>query len=427
MSSELFERLESNVRSYCRSFPTVFKTAENAILTDETGAPYIDFLSGAGSLNYGHNNPAIRDALIQYLLERGVVHSLDLYTTAKRSFLEAFSRVILEPRQLDYKLQFTGPTGTNAVEAALKIARKATGRSNVAAFTRGFHGMTLGALAATANGSKRKGAGVPLSDIAYLPYDGYFGESIDTLQLIEDLYDDPSSGYEPPAAFLVETVQGEGGLACASPSWLQGLAALAKRLGALLIVDDIQAGCGRTGRFFSFERMGVVPDIVCLSKSLGGMGLPLAVVLLRPEFDLWEPGEHNGTFRGNNLAFVAATAALSFWEDRAFLKRIESNCEAADRQLSSLVATVLPGQARLCGRGLMLGVAFRDPTRAAAVSQAAFERGVIAETCGPHDEVLKILPPLTIEPEILAEGISRIGRAAAEVSSRPLPHDAQAA
>ena len=214
----------------------------------------------------------------------------------------------------------------------------------------------MGALALTGNASKRRAAGVSLNDVIRLPYDGYMGEGVDTIAYARKLFADPSSGYEAPAAFIVEVIQGEGGLNCASMSWLQNLAALAKELGSLLIVDEIQAGCGRSGTFFSFEEEnllpGIVPDLICLSKSIGGFGLPMAIVLIKPELDQWQPGEHNGTFRGNNLAFVGATAALDYWRTPEFSESIMQRAEIVQESLHKLVQHHFAGIAQVKGRGL---------------------------------------------------------------------------
>src|SRR5262245_34711495 len=291
---DVFSRLESNVRTYCRHFPAVFASAQGPWLITNDGRRYLDLLSGAGSLNYGHNDPAIVDCVIDYMRRGGVVHSLDLHTEAKAKFLQTFDDKILAPRHFSYKVQFAGPTGTNAVEAALKLARKVTGRPGIAAFTGAYHGMSLGSLAATCNPTARAGAGVPLDHVTFLPYEGYFGPGVNTMEHIEALLSQPGSGIGRPAAALIELVQGEGGLSSVTAGWIRQLAKLCKELGILLIVDDIQAGCGRTGQFFSFERLGIVPDIVLLSKSLSGFGAPFSLVLMRPELDVWKPGEHNG-------------------------------------------------------------------------------------------------------------------------------------
>ncbi|HEU4758281.1 MAG TPA: diaminobutyrate--2-oxoglutarate transaminase, partial [Agromyces sp.] len=293
---EVFDRRESEVRGYIRAFPTVFDRAVGSTLVDADGREYLDFFAGAGVLNYGHNNPAFTRALIEYLERDGIIHGLDMATSAKKAFIEAFERRVLEPRGLDHKLQFTGPTGANAVEAALKVARQATGRTTVVAFTNAFHGLSLGSLAATGNSHYREAAGVALGDIARLPYDGYLGADVDTLDLFEKMLDDPGSGLDLPAAVIVEAVQGEGGINVASAPWLRRLRAITEARGILLILDEIQAGVGRTGTFFAFEHAGIVPDIVTVSKSISGSGLPMSLVLLRPEVDVWKPGAHTGTF-----------------------------------------------------------------------------------------------------------------------------------
>lgn len=408
---EVFDNLESEVRSYCRSFPTVFTSAKGHQMRDELGRKYIDFFAGAGVLNYGHNNPKLKSALLDYIAADGITHSLDMATTAKRSFLETFQRLILEPRKLDYKVMFPGPTGTNAVEAALKLARTVTGRPNVIAFTNAFHGMTLGSLALTGNSGKREGAGVALTDVIRMPFHSYMGSELDTIDLLEQHLNDTSSGIDLPAAVILETVQAEGGVNVATNPWLRRLQALLKRFEILLIVDDIQVGCGRTGTFFSFEPADLRPDIVCLSKSLSGYGLPLAVTLLRPDLDVWEPGKHNGTFRGHNLAFVTATAALeNYWSDDSLTADVKRRGKIVAERLHELAEEF---GATCRGRGLIQGIEFSDKDAAARVSHEAFKRGLIIETAGPADEVLKLLPPLTIADDVLREGLDIIAESMA--------------
>jgi diaminobutyrate-2-oxoglutarate transaminase len=400
----VFERRESNVRSYCRSFDSVFVAASGSVMYDVEGGQYLDFLAGAGSLNYGHNDPDMKAALIDHLARDGIAHSLDLHTVSKGAFLEAFEDLVLAPRELDYRVQFTGPTGANAVEASLKLARKLTGRSNVIAFTNAFHGVTQGALAATGNGAHRRGAGTPLTGVSRLPYEGYLGPDVDTVEVLERMLADPSSGLDEPAAVLVETVQGEGGLNVASPQWLKRIARVARAYGAMLIIDDVQAGCGRTGTFFSFEAAGIVPDMVVLSKSISGFGIPMAILLVRPELDVWSPGEHNGTFRGNNHAFVTATVALEkFWEDSAFAREVDDKGELVQKHLEA-IADALP-DGRVKGRGMMRGLDTGSGEVAAEISRVCFEHGLIVETSGPHDEVVKILAPLTTTTELLERGL----------------------
>ena len=402
----IFDRIESSVQSYARSIPRTFSKGKGSRVFDEHGNAYLDFLSGAGSLNYGHNHPYLKQKLIDYILVDGITHSLDLHTEAKAAFLTALERHILVPRDLQYRVMFPGPTGTNAVEAALKIARKVTGRETIISFTNGFHGVSLGALAMTGNQHHRGVAGVSLTGTFRAPYANYMGDDMDTLGYLEKLLDDNSSGLAQPAAVIVETVQGEGGLNVASVAWLKRLEQLCRRHDMLLIVDDIQAGCGRTGTFFSFEPAGIRPDIVTLSKSLSGMGLPLAVTLIRPDLDRWEPGEHNGTFRGNNHAFVTATAALDrFWADDAFALDVQRKGDALQARLQTLARRY---ELEHRGRGLMQGLAMPSGAKASEVTRHALSQGLIVETAGPNDEVVKIFCPLNIEDQDLWHGVDII-------------------
>lgn len=413
-----FDLLESEVRGYCRTWPVVFESASGWTLTDEDGRHYLDFFAGAGALNYGHNHPELIEALIRYLRSDGIVHGLDIATTSKRSFLECFDDVVLRPRGLDYKLQFPGPTGTNAVEAALKLARKVTGRHNVVSFTNAFHGMSLGSLAVTASSTKRAGAGVPLPNSDVVPFAGFLGEEADTINYLDAMLGD-GTGLDTPAAVIVETIQAEGGLNVASRNWLRALDAVCKRHDVLLIIDDIQVGCGRTGPFFSWESAGVDPDMVCLSKSLSGTGLPFSLVLLKPEHDQWSPGEHNGTFRGNNAAFVTATAALElFWQDDALRHDVErkqtkmrAGLEAVCERHDGLYEDVR-------GKGLIQGIRTTIPEAAGAVSSAAFERGLLIETSGPNDEVVKLLPPLIIDDGAIEKALAILDDATGDVIDR---------
>ncbi|HEY4939824.1 MAG TPA: diaminobutyrate--2-oxoglutarate transaminase [Rhizomicrobium sp.] len=416
-TSELFERLESNVRLYCRHFPEIFSSGRGSWLFTPDGRKFLDLLTGAGALNYGHNEPAIMRRLVDYILGDGVIQSLDFYTTAKADFLDTFERVILKERKLEYKVQFPNTTGANAVEAALKLARKVTGRHTVAAFTNGYHGMSLGALALSSNARARAAAGVPLGNVVFWPYESALGPEVDTIKAIEAaLCSLPMA--ERPAAAIIELVQGDGGLDCVSGRWLQRLAELCRANGVLLIVDDIQAGCGRTGRFFSFEQMGVVPEMVLLSKSLSGFGTPFSLVLMRPDLDVWEPGEHTGTFRGNNLAFVGAKAALDiFWSDNCFESAIQTRAVAFGQTLAQLEAGA-PDQLKKKGRGLITGLEFNRAELAAAASQQLFGRNIIAETCGVSGQTLKFLPPLNIEISELNFALQEIRGVVEELCER---------
>jgi diaminobutyrate-2-oxoglutarate transaminase len=413
----IFEQLESEVRSYIRSFPVIFDVAEGSFLFDEQGNRFIDFFSGAGTLNYGHNNPLINNAIIEYLKRNGIVHGLDKATTAKKHFLQKFLDTILAPRNLNYKVQFTGPTGTNAVETALKLARMVKGRSNIIAFTNGFHGLTMGSLAITGNDFYRDESFGIRTNVDHMPFDGYFGKDVNTIEYLRRFIEDKSSGIDLPAAVILETIQAEGGIHIASKKWLQELERLCREFDILMIVDDIQVGNGRTGTFFSFEEAGITPDIVTLSKSIGG-GLPLALVLLRHDLDQWKPGEHTGTFRGNNLAFVAATEALSYWDD--------DNLSAAVKYKSGIVKNALLAiskkypelKAEVRGKGLIYGLEIPHKGFAGQLAKAAFEEGLLIELSGAEDQVLKILPPLVIEEETLKEGLAIIEKAAASLVDR---------
>ncbi|MCL4122151.1 UNVERIFIED_CONTAM: hypothetical protein GTU68_027330 [Idotea baltica] len=394
--------------------PAMFSTARGSELIDADGRRWIDFLAGCSSLNYGHNDPDMKAALIDHIAGDGIAHGLDLHTDAKAAFLTAFEEHILVPREMDHRVMFTGPTGANAVEAAMKIARKVTGRTNIIAFTNGFHGVTAGALAATGNGYHRGGAGMALNGVTRMPYDGYFEGQTDTADFLEVMLNDKSGGIDAPAAIILETVQGEGGLNAARPEWVQRIAKLANDQGALLIVDDIQAGCGRCGTFFSFENMGVTPDIVTMAKSLSGFGLPMAMLLVRPEHDIFGPAEHNGTFRGNTHAFVTARVAIEkFWADDAFQSELGKKSNLILDKLADL-AVMVKG-AKVKGRGLMQGVDVGSGDLASRICARAYETGLVIETSGSEDHVVKVLAPLTTPEETLRDGFDILLKAAGDV------------
>lgn len=403
---QALEALESNVRSYSRSFPAIFSRARGSVMLTDSGRKIIDFLSGAGALNYGHNNHEIKAAIADYLASDAVVHGLDIATPAKIRFMETFSSVILRERGLQYRFQFTGPTGADAIEAALKLARKITGRQNIISFTHGYHGLSLGAIAATGDRFHRRGSGVALSGVTFMPFDGYLGPAFDTADYLRKALLDKSSGIDSPAAVLVETVQGEGGINVARAEWLRSIQAIAREAGALFVVDDVQMGCGRTGDFFSFEFAALSPDIVAMSKSLSGYGLPLSMLLIKEEFDAWEPGEHTGTFRGNNLALVSATAALDiYWRSPTFSQEVKRMGELVRGRLQA-IASQYGNNFSVRGRGMALGFDCRMTEIAEAATRKAFEKGLIIERCGPSDQVVKVFPALTIDAETLDHGLS---------------------
>ncbi|MDZ7668133.1 MAG: diaminobutyrate--2-oxoglutarate transaminase [Gammaproteobacteria bacterium] len=406
----IFEELESEVRGYVRAFPKIFDVAQGSLLFDEQENRYIDFFAGAGTMNYGHNNPEMTRAVIEYLERGGIVHGLDKATVAKRAFLQKLKDTILAPRNLPYKVQFTGPTGTNAVETALKLARMVKRRSNVIAFTNGYHGLTMGALAVTGNYFYRDESYGARNNVAFMPYDGYFGPDVNTIDYLRRFLEDGSSGVDIPAAVILETVQGEGGIHVASVEWLQQLESLCREFDILLIVDDIQVGNGRTGTFFSFERAGITPDMVTVSKSIGG-GLPLAMLFMRQELDQWQPGEHTGTFRGNNLAFVASEKALAYWDNEDLSRAVAYKGEIMEAELNRLAEKHAELEASVRGIGMVWGLELPQPGVAGDTSKEAFERGLIIETAGADDEVLKFLPPLVIEEDLLREGFDVVDQA----------------
>ncbi|HOS29074.1 MAG TPA: diaminobutyrate--2-oxoglutarate transaminase [Deltaproteobacteria bacterium] len=403
----IFEQLESQVRSYVRHFPTIFQKAKGSHLYDEQGREYIDFFAGAGTLNYGHSNPRVVESLIDYLKADGIVHGLDKATSAKKKFLETFYHTILEPRRMEYKVQFSGPTGTNAVETALKLARMVKGRSNVIAFTNAFHGLTMGSMAVTGNAFYRDEAFINRANVTFMPFDGYFGPEFDTAEYMRKFLDDKSSGVDLPAAVILETVQAEGGVNVASDEWLGKIEQVCRDFDVLLIVDDIQVGNGRTGTFFSFESSGINPDIITLSKSIGG-GLPLSLVLMKPELDQWRPGEHTGTFRGNNLAFVASTELLSYWENGNLTEAVHYKEQVLSEELEKIAAKYPAVEAGIRGKGLIYGLHVPFQGFCSDVSAEAFGKGLVIELAGAENDVLKFLPPLVIEEEVLREGLAII-------------------
>ncbi|MCC6490650.1 MAG: aminotransferase class III-fold pyridoxal phosphate-dependent enzyme, partial [Candidatus Hydrogenedentes bacterium] len=281
----------------------------------------------------------------------------------------------------------------------------------IVSFTNGFHGVTLGSLAITGNSYYRDASGVPTHHATFMPYDGYFGESVDTLSYFERMITDAGSGLDLPAAVIVETIQGEGGVNEASYRWLRGLQRLCHDHCILLIIDDIQTGIGRTGPFFSFEDAQISPDIITLSKSLSGYGLPLSIVLMKPEYDGWKPGQHNGTFRGNSLAFVTAAEMLThYWSDLGFSRKVQQKSWKLGSGLHRLRESY-PGIVGVRGRGLLFGIECATPELAGNIRASAFQKGLIVETCGPRDHVVKVLPPLTIESDVLAQGLALLEEA----------------
>lgn len=415
MDTEVFEKYESNVRSYSRSFPTVFKTAQGAIMTDEDGKDYVDFFAGSGALNFGHNPPYMIERMVDYLQSGGIIHSMDMFTPVRREFLEFFESKILAPRGLNYRIQFAGPTGTNAVECAVKLARLNKKRENIFAVMGAFHGMTLGSLSLTTDRCSRNGAGQSLGNVTHIPAPYMFPE-LDTIAYTERLLTDDHSGAEKPAAIVIETVQADGGIYVFDPAWLKGIRALCDKYDILLVVDDIQVGCGRTGTFFSFERAGIVPDIVTISKSMGGCGMPISMVLIKPELDIWEPGQHTGTFRGNQLSLVAGKAGLEMMANTDLLGEVKRKGEIVNAFLRDEICP-LDSRIQYRGIGLIWGVDFenfhRDMTK--PLIAACFRNGLIVERVGRNNDVLKLMPPLVIEYDLLLKGLNILKKSVEEI------------
>ncbi len=408
----IFEEVESEVRSYCRSFPVVFDTAEGSHLYTKDGKDYLDFFDGAGALNYGHNNPYLMDRAVEYIRRKGITHALDMSTTAKEAFLETFRSEILAPRGMDHKVMFCGSTGTNAVEAALKLARKATGRDTVFAFSGAFHGMSLGSLAVTSGNDSRRSLKGSLNSVVFMPFPYGFNKTFDTIAYIKNVLDDDHSGVDKPAAIILETVQAEGGVIVAEAEWLLALRALCDEYGILLICDEIQVGCGRTGTFFSFERAGIIPDMITLSKSISGAGFPMSLLLMHPSLDVFTPGEHNGTFRGNQLAFITGKAALEFAKNTNLFAEVKRKEEIVRTFLEN---EILPLDPRLSirGIGLIWGIEFREiDIRLSKTAQVrCFENNLVIERAGREDSVLKLMPALTIPDADLKRGLEIVKEA----------------
>ncbi|MFV3326900.1 aspartate aminotransferase family protein [Pseudomonas sp. NY15372] len=427
------QRQESNARSYPRRIPLALKRARGIHVEDVEGRQFIDCLAGAGTLALGHNHPVVIEAIQQVLADEVPLHTLDLTTPVKDRFVQDLFGLLPEALRRDAKIQFCGPTGTDAVEAALKLVRTATGRSTVLAFQGGYHGMSQGALSLMGSlGPKQPLAALLGNGVQFMPYPydyrcpfGLGGEAgvRANLHYLENLLCDPEAGVALPAAVIVEVVQGEGGVIPADVQWLRGLRAITERAGVALIVDEIQSGFARTGRMFAFEHAGIVPDVVTLSKAIGG-SLPLAVVVYRDWLDTWQPGAHAGTFRGNQMAMAAGSAVMGYLVEH----RLAEHAEAMGQRLRDHLLGLqqdYPQLGDIRGRGLMLGVELVDPTGerdalghppvsrtlAPKVQRECLKRGLILELGGRHGAVVRFLPPLIISVEQVDEVAGRFAEA----------------
>ncbi len=409
-----FDALESNVRYYCRRWPAVFASASGSVITDENGEEYIDFFAGAGALSYGHNNPLFVEVAVEHLRAGRLMHSLDTFTPEKRAFLETIERTILGPRQLDMVVQTVGPTGATAVEAALQLAQRLSGQRAVVGFEGGYHGMSYRAASVSASMAGRE-TSAHLKDFVALPFVEHVTDA--DLELLERTLRSTVNG-QGIGAVIIEPTQGEGGARPFDPAFLTALRRITRELGILVIADEIQAGVGRTGPFFSFEGSQLDPDIICVSKSISGLGLPMAINLVRRELDTWNPGEFTGTFRGNNLAFATSTVMMNhYWSDTTLEKNTEQLATTVRGALATMAEQHGAGNFSVRGNGLLCGLAVGDTELAADISRHAFERRLIVETCGPGDTVVKLLTPLVIDPALLDEGLRRLALAVEQATA----------
>ncbi|WP_325985072.1 aspartate aminotransferase family protein [Pseudomonas protegens] len=411
-------RQESNARSYPRRIPLALKRASGIHVEDVEGRRFIDCLAGAGTLALGHNHPVVIAAIQQVLADELPLLTLDLTTPVKDQFVQDLFGLLPEALAGEARIQFCGPTGTDAVEAALKLTRTATGRSTVLSFQGGYHGMSQGALSLMGSlGPKRALAGLLNNGVQFLPfpYDyrcpfglgGAEGVKVN-LHYLENLLTDPEAGVALPAAVIVEAVQGEGGVIPADLEWLQGVRRITEKAGVALIVDEIQSGFGRTGKMFAFEHAGIIPDVVVMSKAIGG-SLPLAVMVYRDWLDTWQPGAHAGTFRGNQMAMATGSAVMRYLKEH----RVPEHAAAMGERLREhllILQRDFPQLGDIRGRGLMLGVELVDPAGAPdaqghppqhsrlapLVQRECLKRGLILELGGRHGAVVRFLPPLII-------------------------------
>lgn len=434
-------RRESNARSYPRRFPLALKSASGCLVTDVEGRTYLDCLAGAGTLALGHNHPEVIASLQDVLASGLPLHTLDLVTPVKDKFVSDIFETLPAGLREEAKIQFCSPSGTDAVEAAIKLAKTATGRTDVIAFRGAYHGMSHGSLSLMGSLGPKASIGQLVPGTHFFPYPyayrcpfGRGGDETATLaaEYFEKALRDPEGGINLPAAVILEAVQGEGGVIPAPAEWLRKVRSVTSELGIPLILDEVQSGVGRTGTFYAFQKAGIVPDIIVLSKAIGG-GLPMSVMIYRQGLDLWKPGAHAGTFRGNQLAMAAGSKTLEIIKRDGLVER----AAIAGRRLRANLERIqshTPYIGEVRGEGLMLGVEVIDPTRnadslghpphggdiARAIQSAAFHDGLILETGGRHGSVLRLLPPLTISDaeidqasDILSDAFLRLGRNAA--------------
>ena len=418
---------ESNARTYPRRLTIAPRRGLGSYIEDVDGNVFIDFLTGAGVLSLGHSHPEVIEAVARQLPL--LTHGLDFPTEIKDEFITAQLSMLPEGMRASTKIGFTGPTGANAVEAALKLCKIATGRSEIISFQGGFHGSTTGSMSVTGLVSQRAGVANTMPGVQFFPYPyslrSRFGADEDgtrCLDYFERTLKDPLSGISLPAAVILEVVQGEGGVIPAPTDFIQGVRRVTRELDIPLIVDEVQCGCGRSGTWFAFEQHGIVPDVIVASKALSGIGLPIALILYDERLDVWKPGQHIGTFRGNQVAFAGGVVAIEIIKRDGILENVrELGAYALDALEEIAREHAIVAEAR--GSGLMLGLELADPqtgehngAAAVAVQRAALERGLILELGGREDSVIRLLPPLNVTRRTLDQALEILREALAEVA-----------
>ncbi|OXM15584.1 diaminobutyrate--2-oxoglutarate transaminase [Paenibacillus herberti] len=418
---------ESQARSYPRRFPLVIHKAKGMIITDMDGKSYYDCLAGAGTLALGHNHDVVVEAIKKTLDQQIPLHTLDLATPLKVEFMNEIFAILPDELKHTAKIQFCGPTGADAVEAAIKLVKNATKGGAILAFQGAYHGSTQATLSMSGNLSKKANLQSLLPNVHFLPFPYEYrcpfgvgnGKTAEiSAQYIENLLNDVESGIAEPCGVIVETVQGEGGSIPADIQWLKELRRITAERGIPLIIDEVQTGIGRTGKMFSFEHAGIVPDVIVCSKAIGG-SLPMSVVIYKEELDQWQPGAHTGTFRGNQLGMATGLATLAYIRENRVLDNVNERSKQFFETLNRLQEKYEEiGDVR--GRGLMIGVELVDPRGkvdrlghylpngqlASKIQDRCFANGLIIESGGRHSAVLRFLPPLTITASETAEVLS---------------------
>lgn len=427
---------ESSARSYPRKFPVALTKAKGSWVEDADGKRYLDFLCGAGTLALGHNDDEVNNAMIDLISSGAPLHTLDLTTPVKDRFVETIFSTLPEKLRSNAKIQFCSPSGTDATDAAIKLCKTATGRGTVMAFSGGYHGMGHGALALTGNHNAKNRVQNLMPGVQFMPYPysyrcpfGLGGEAgaKAASAYFERMLKDPESGVTRPAAVILEAIQGEGGVIPAPASFLQTVRRVTEELSIPLILDEIQCGMGRSGNIWAFEESGIVPDVILMSKAIGG-SQPMSVVVYNKDLDKWSAGAHAGTFRGNQLAMAAGTVVLNRISDQGFLDEVRRKGNVIKDAMLKLKSSIsIIGDVR--GRGLMLGIEFIDPNGskdimgnpepsgeiAAEIQRRCFEKGLIMEKGGRNGSVMRCLCALTVSDSEISTMLDIFSSAAMEI------------